>query len=149
MSSSLKEAWEDIPPATTALTVAGLNTLANNTDAVSNAIDNYNSGNAQYLDGLFRLTVTTGASGVLAAGYLDIFVQPSLDNSIFSDKANDLYVDTINLIAISSPYVKHFSVAKALDGFLAPYFKLRFNNQCGAALVSGAVAFNLAYNTVG
>lgn len=146
MSSAIKQAWQSTPPAVTALIVTGLSSLANGADAVSNVVDN-SSGN--FLDGVFEVQVTSGGSGVSATGYVDIFLQPSLDNSNFPDTLNDLYVDTVQVQANSTTYKKLLSISKALQGWAAPYFKLRFHNASGAALTAGAVNYNLPYDTVG
>lgn len=146
MASSIKEAWASTPPAVTALTVTGLSTLANGSSATSNVVDNHTG---LYLDGVFEVSVTSAAASVSATGYLDIFLQPSLDNSNFPDAQNDLYLDTIQIIANSTTYIKLLSIAKALQGWAPPYFKLRFANNSGAALTAGSVNYNQPYNTVG
>lgn len=146
MTVSIKQAWNATPPAVTSLTVTGLSSLANGADATSNVVDN-SSGN--FLDGVFEASIQTAASGTSATGYVDIFLQPSLDNSNFPDTSNDLYLDTIQVSANSTTYKKLLSISKVLQGWLPPYFKLRFHNATGGALTAGSVNYNLPYDTVG
>jgi hypothetical protein len=143
--ATIKESWQQTPATTNALTVTGLSTLANNSSATSNLIDN---SSGLFLDCILQCSIGAGASGVSATGYCDVFVSSSLDNSSFADANNDIYIDTIQIIANSVTYVKIISVAKALQGALPPYFKIRFNNQSAAAFASATVVQNLLAFTV-
>jgi hypothetical protein len=146
--ANIKEAWSVAPTGTTALTVTGLGTLANSASATSNVVDNYNGGANQFIDCILQVSIGSPTSGTSASGYLEIYLQPSLDNSTFSDSSNDILVDVMNINVNTTTFVKHTSLAKALQGVLPPYFRVRFNNQSGGTLASGTVVYNMLYYTV-
>ena len=120
------------------LTVTGLATLANATNATSSAIDNTTN---LYVDLLIETVVTT-ASGATATGIVEIYAQGSIDGSDFDDAANDKWIGSISLSAAGvGTYKRIVSVASAFGGTLPPHVQIRFRNATGAALTAGTAAY--------
>lgn len=139
MSTVLNQSWNG----NTSVTVTGGTTLANATSATSAAVDN-----STFLgyDVVLTVTITTAASAVSATGYLEIYCQASMDNSVYPDATNDVLVAVISAVANSTSYTEQFSVAKTL--LYGPiYSKYRVLNQTGAALTAMTVTQNLLKST--
>lgn len=105
----------------TAITIS-LNSLANGSIAVSNAIDNSTD---RYQDFLIEITISgTAASNA----WLDVRLLPSEDGTNFGTWENAIPLGTINLSV--SPQTAHFSLLNVL--FQAPkYFKIAVKNNTG------------------
>jgi hypothetical protein len=131
-----------------AITVT-LASLANAARRASTAIDNTTN---LFLDALVQLKIKTGASGVLATGYVEVFAYATADPSgptyaeaaTGSDAAITLTVPPnlkligiLNVVANATSYVSEpLSVAAAFGGVLPAKWGIVIGNQSGAALDS-------------
>lgn len=121
----------------TALTVTGLNSLANNSFATSDAINNTTN---LYLDYIVELTVAN-----IAEGYnlqIAVYAISSLDGTNYSDNQSTnipfaaKYVGTLPINGAGPWRSAGMSVAAAFNGAIPPYFKLVILNEGGAALAA-------------
>lgn len=137
---------EPFSAVSSAVTVTGFSTLANNTYCVSNAID---VSAIDPTDEVLEVSVTVGTvSGVLPG--VQVFLKSSLDNSTFSSgpESGTSATDESQLIRIgfiptptsSATVVEHFSIRGALD-FVPPYHKVVFRNISGAALTAASLKY--------
>lgn len=123
---------------TSALTVTGLATLANGTNATSATIDNTTN---LFVDLLVEIVVTT-AAGATATGIVEVYAKGSVDNSDFDDDANDKWLGTVALAAAGAgTYKRILSVAPVFGGSLPPFVQVRVRNATGAALTAGTAAY--------
>jgi hypothetical protein len=106
-----------------------LASLANNTEAVSSAIDNTVS---KYESAQFQLKVTTGAT-VDSAPELDVQIYGSLDGTTYASHltAADMMLQLPRLAAAKT-YIFNFETPVGYK--LPPFFKLRVVNRTGSAL---------------
>jgi len=121
---------------TQTITVTGLGTLANGSSATSAAIDNTSD---LFLDALAEIVIDT-ASGATAAGYIEIYVKGSIDNTDYDDDNNDKWVGTINLVTAGALTRKRIvSVAASFGGAMPAYWQVRIKNSSGAAFTNGTL----------
>lgn len=110
----------------TSITIS-LNGLANNTVAISNAIDNSVD---LFQDYLIEIVISGTAS---STAFCEVRLLPSEDGTNFGTWESGIPLGTINLS--SSPQIAHFSLLNVL--FQAPkYFKIAVRNVTGNALAS-------------
>lgn len=108
----------------TAVTIT-LDSLADGSDATSNAIDLGNPGPFA-----LSLEAKLDGAGAGATEVCEVYAQWSNDNSDFSDSDNDLPVGVVQMNGTTA-VVKVFAL-----GVAARYLKLRVKNDSGAALAS-------------
>jgi hypothetical protein len=110
----------------TSITIS-LNSLANNTVATSNAIDNSSN---LFQDYLIEVVISGTAS---SNAFCEVRLLPSEDGTNFGTWESGIPLGTIDLSV--SPQTAYFSLLNAL--FQAPkYFKIAVKNNTGAALAS-------------
>jgi hypothetical protein len=122
----------------TSLTVTGIGTLANATNATSSTVDNTTT---LFIDVLLEVVFAT-ASGAVATGTLEVWAKGSIDNSDFDDDSNDRLVAICVLAAAGVQTRKRVvGLAQAFGGTLPPYWQIRIRNSTGAALTSASVSY--------
>lgn len=132
----------------TSLTVTGLSSLADNTNATSDAIANDGTGD-KYMDCFVEVNVTVGT----VAGEVQVLVYAigSLDGTNYgdaSDGANMRLIGAIYTPTSSTAYRSQpMSVAAGFGSFLPPKFKIVVRNESGAALTAGTAQYRFAYAT--
>jgi hypothetical protein len=110
----------------TSITIS-LNSLANNSVAISNTIDNSDN---LFQDYLIEVVISGTAS---SNAFCEVRLLPSEDGTNFGTWESGIPLGTINLSV--SPQTAHFSLLNSL--FQAPkYFKIAVRNNTGAALSS-------------
>lgn len=129
----------------TALTVAGLSTLASATYVASAVKDNTAN---QPLDVMVEVSVATTNTPVGNKQVL-VFSQASYDNANFqagptsgtsaTDEPLLTFLGVLPAPSASTTYTKSFSVAAGYAGNLPPYVKVVLKNDLGVALTSGSV----------
>lgn len=151
--ASIKNAYEtaDTPTITLA-------SLANASGRGSNAIDN--TSNKDLLAKVF-LQIKTGASGVVASGYVSVYLIGSADGTNYDDSfagsdaaytpVNARLVGYISAVANATTYQKTFNLED--QGIELPQkFAIGVYNNTGAAFDTTAANFNLkvvrSYKTV-
>jgi hypothetical protein len=118
------------------ITVTGLGTLANGLSATSPVQDNTTDLD---LDKLVEFIVTTSA-GSTAAGFVEIYIKGSIDNTDFDDDQNDKWAGTVSLGTANAVTRKRIiSVASCFGGSMPPYWQIRIRNATGAAFASASV----------
>lgn len=117
--------------AATALTIT-LNSVANNASATSSTVTNAAN---LYSDAMVELLITTG-TGTTAAGYIEVFVKGSIDNTDFASDAADRKVASFAAPTASTVYKCIFSLASGYGGVLPQYWQIRVRNATGAALAA-------------
>lgn len=112
--------------------------LATNTFATSNAIDN--SANL-FLAANVQVTLKTAAASTNAYGYANIYLIRSADGGTTYDDNNKVCIGSMPLIANATTYIASFSTA--LVGDLGTHWKIAVENQSGATLDAsvGGAAF--------
>lgn len=120
--------------------------LANNGARESTAIDNTTD---KFLDALVQLKIKTGASGVTATGYINVYAYGTSDggttygdNCTGSDAAVTLVnppnlrlIGTLNCVANATTYKSvPMSVAAAFGGILPDHWGIVIENKTGGAL---------------
>lgn len=144
--TTTKPLYQDAaPPSVVTLTVTGLNTLASGSSVVSNVIDNHvNLDNDIFLSSKLSYTTT------LATAYCSIFVEGSLDNSLFDDSTgpNDKLIGTLFMPVQTTLYNNLLNLLRAWPGGISipPYVKVRYQNNTGSALLSANVVTYNGYN---
>lgn len=123
-----------------------LTSLSNAAAQQSTVVDNTSN---LFLDALVFVKLKTGASGVSANGYVDIYAYGTADGgTTYSDGAtgsngsisptsppNLMYLGRINCVADSTTYEGGpFSVANAFGGLLPDHWGLVLVNNTGATL---------------
>lgn len=103
-----------------------LASLANNTAAVSNAIDN---STAKYVEAVVRVKVKTGASGTAATGVINVYLVRSTDGGTdYSDSTNQL-LGSIPAVANATTYIRDFDAVR-----LGTHWKVAVENRSGGTL---------------
>jgi hypothetical protein len=153
MVQTVRETWQFAPPGHGNLFVSGLQALPVGSSVVSQLLDSSSSA-ASYVECIINGNITTGGSGTFTSGgYIEVFLQPSLDNVIYpglvGSSANDISIALIQVNANSNVYPKTFVLSPGLNGTLAPYNKLRFFNNTGGTLAGYSFAYNFETNTLG
>lgn len=110
-----------------------LASLANGSNAVSNAIDN---STAKYLSALVRVKVRTNAAGTSATGSCSVFLVRSTDGGTDYDDATATLLGVIPAVANATTYARTFSTEQV--GPLGSHWKVAVVNNSGAALDSTA-----------
>jgi len=122
----------------TALTVSGLNSLANGSSATSNALDNTSS---KYLDIVFQLTYQYGTAPT-AGNAIVISVLGSLDGTTYDDIVS-VPVLNVPLTADTNAHNTSFFLNSLFGGITPPpYIKIKITNNGGQALASSGNALN-------
>jgi hypothetical protein len=122
------------------VTVTGLASLADGSSATSDAVDNSSN---LYVDALCDVDLD-GFSGS-QTGPVNVYLQGSIDGTNFDTAGADTLVAVIPMNN-TDPVSKSFTVASAMGGVLPRHWKLRFENDSGAALNS--TGNSLAYRGV-
>lgn len=143
--ADIKEAFPLVADITSTFSPAPA-TLANGASSISAAIDNTAD---LYLDDLVQVNLTTALSGVSAAGAVNVYVAGSIDGATFDDSAgpNDKLIGVINANANDGDFQGTFGIATAFGGNLPPYYKIRLENETGAALTACTVKHRPVYAT--
>lgn len=110
-----------------------LASLANNTTATSNAIDNSTN---KFLSALVRVKVKTNAAGTSATGSCSVFLVRSTDGGTDYDDSNGAFLGALPTVANATTYTRTFSTE--LLGMLGSHWKVAVVNNSGAALDSTA-----------
>lgn len=124
----------------TSLTLT-LASLANGSGRCSTAVDN-SSSNGISAD--ITLKIKTGASGVLATGYIDVYLVGSEDGTIYEDNfgGTDAAITPVNarkigvIAAVANATTYYAVINTALIGDLPRKFAIAVVNNSGAALDS-------------
>lgn len=137
----------------TALTAAGLSTLASANYVASNA---YNCATNQPVDVIVELDAATTN---VPAGTMQLvaFISESLDGTNYrsgptsgtstTDEPNLRYLGTLPMNSQTTPQIATFSVMQAL-GYVPSSFKVIIKNEVGVALTSGALFTSEVSQTV-
>lgn len=122
----------------TSITATGLSTLANTSTVVSSTVDNTTN---LFLDALLEVVVTH-SSAPSAAGYVEIYVKTSIDNSDFDDDNNHKWVGTLAIGSTATGTRKRIvSIAAALGGSMPSYWQVFIRNSSGAAFSAGTLSY--------
>lgn len=120
--------------------------LANNGARASAAIDNTSN---LFLDALVQVQIKSGASGVSATGYVNVYAFATVDGgTTYSDGAtgsdasitltappNARLIGTVNVVANATTYKSSpMSVAQAFGGMLPDHWGIIIENKSGGAL---------------
>lgn len=122
------------------ITLASLaNTSLQQSTSIDNTINLHN-------DALVELAIKTGASGVSATGYLDVYAYGTANNGTnysggatgtdgaFTGTLNIKRIGRIAAVANATTYTDVFAVAPAFSGVLPQKWGIIVENQTGAAL---------------
>lgn len=118
--------------AATAITIT-INSLANGSSVTSSTVTNASN---LYTDALVEIILATGASGATAAGYCEVFVKGSIDNTDFSSDTGDRKIGAIATTAVSTTYKLIVNLASAFGGAMPQYWQIRVRNASGGALAA-------------
>lgn len=102
--------------------------LANNSTATSNAIDNSSN---KYLEAVVRVKVKTNAAGTSATGVVNVYLVRSTDGGTDYGDATDLLIGSIPAVANATTYARSFDAVR-----LGTHWKVALENRSGAALDS-------------
>lgn len=129
------------------LTVTGLSTLANGSNAISDAVDNTTN---KFLDYLVEVSATVGT--VSGNKRFLVYATSSVDGTNYSDSSdvsNMKLLGIVNAPSNSTAYRSPaFSVASAFGGTIPNHFKIVVRNDSGAAFTAGSAQYRGTYNTV-
>lgn len=117
--------------AATAITIT-INSLANGSSVTSSTVTNAVN---LYTDVLVEVIIAT-STGTTAAGYCEVFVKGSIDNTDFASDAADRKIGSVATPTASTTYKLVLNVASAFGGAMPQYWQIRVRNASGNALAA-------------